>query len=95
MCTPKPLSGLSRGTDAIDVFVSTRVGVAGSRLPIVGEGERPGCSRQEVPTHARVSTYQADDSDRLIEGFESVSNLGERGRASCKQQEGTVRERCV
>lgn len=23
--------------------------------------------------HARVSTYQADDADRLIEGFESVS----------------------
>ncbi len=23
--------------------------------------------------HARVSTYQAEDSDRLIEGFESVS----------------------
>lgn len=23
--------------------------------------------------HARVSTYQTDDSDRLIEGFESVS----------------------
>jgi heme-degrading monooxygenase HmoA len=28
--------------------------------------------------HARVSTYQADDSDRLIEGFESVSSELER-----------------
>jgi heme-degrading monooxygenase HmoA len=39
---------------------------------MVGEGERAVPDRR-VAMHARVSTYQTDNSDRLIEGFESVS----------------------
>jgi heme-degrading monooxygenase HmoA len=39
-----------------------------------GPGDKLGGSpKRRLFMHARVSTYQSDDPDRLVEGFESVS----------------------
>jgi heme-degrading monooxygenase HmoA len=45
------------------------------RLQSAGRGETiDGSSSREVTMHARVSSYQASDPERLVEGFRSVTD---------------------
>ena len=58
--------------DCVSRFLASRNGGL-LRLQSAGRGETiADSSSREVTMHARVSSYQASDPERLVEGFRSV-----------------------